>query len=1604
VASFASTLAGLKKRLFMRFIPTILAAFLRAPARLGLLAALVFGVLPLSAQTPPLAFPGAVGFGANATGGHSGTVYHVTNLNASGAGSFEDAVSQSNRIIVFDVGGYIQLNGPISASSNLTIAGQTAPGGGIAIFGGETSFDGRSNIIARYVRFRDGSLDPNWVSTSATPSSHLNAVNLGTTNDTIFDHCSFEFAAYNNIDATACMNMTVQYSIFADPIDEQQFNGHFETGPLSFVANLWANSHGRNPLGKADLQFVNNVVYNYQYAMTTGNSGGVFHWDVISNYFIAGPSTTSATDDYYQVDDNQQAYALGNLLDGNKDGALNGSAANTVGSAVVLATYWFNSTYTSPTTALPTLSATSAFPVVTSIAGPYPRDQVDSQVVSQVLTLGTSGRLFGTQADTTLGNSGYGVLANSTAYAETNAAGGMADYWLNALSFNVTVDNHNTAVGAYPASYMPTTGYDAIDEYFYFLGAPHAISLENTSASPANVTVDLSTYCVGFSSSSTYSLANITNGSAVLQSNGHTVIFTPTLNFIGRANFDFTITDGSGNTLTQTLRVIVTTLPPAPPPPPAVLTWKGDGTANNWNTTSLNWVNANSTVVAYTNGSNASFDDTGSATPAVNLVGTLSPALISFNSAQNYTLTGSGILNGTMTLTLSGAGSVTLSNTGTNTFSGGVVINAGTLTLSTNTTPLGTGTLTLNGGTLNVPTAGGTTYANAIAVTGNSTLIDTSSNNLSFGGTLSGNGVLNLAISNGLTFSLGGCTTAFNGTIELGNSAGNLRYAAAAGTTGGNSSAIFDLGTSTGALTNRNGQTINLGALFGGVNTRLDGASSGNVTSTYNIGGAGLTNTFSGNIANGGGGSGATAIITKVGSGTFTLANSNNSYTGNTTVSGGTLIVNGTFAGIVQSSAGGTLSPGGINNPVTLTVAGAALSGGNYIFDLSNSPSGPNDQIVVSGNGSISTAGNNTFLINLLNGTLGAGVYNLVTCNGTLNAASGTGLLSNLPSGTRQTFVVSRPASGTAPGYIRLTVTGNPASLTWTGAGGGIWDSNTTASWFNGTGADKFFNGDSASFGDTGANTTITLTGSLSPSNVTFTNSVATPYTLTGSGNLSGTAQLVKSGNGTLTINTANTYSGGSLLNAGNVVLGSPSALGTGLVTLNGANLTLSANAVLSNAFLISAPTTITISGADTFNSSVTGSGNLTLLTASGQMLTLAGDVSSYNGTLFVQGAGTLRFNDGVNWSLANATLTLNNSVVADNRSLTDFTLLLGALAGDPGTTLTASDQSTANGVCTLQVGGLNTSTTFSGTIADSATQAIALTKVGTGNLTLGGNDTYSGDTEVAAGTLNVTGSISGGGDLDLFANTTVLVSGNISGGGDINVLTNAALTVSGNISGGGDIDIASGASLALAGASLSLDSLTIESGATLSGNGAITAPEIILNGTTSLTGNSTLNGQVILNSVSNLTGNYAINGQLILNGVTSFPSGSLTVNGTVTNNSILRLTSGALLSVSGTFTNNGILDLITSGSSLPANFVNNGTVLLASAVQQVSSFSISGSTATVQIQSYVGHNFQLQSTTTLGGAWQNIGPAQAGNGSILTFTDNAFSGPAEFYRIFVSP
>jgi hypothetical protein len=405
--------------------------------------------LSAASSRAQVAFPGAYGFGATATGGRGGTIYHVTNLNDSGAGSFRDAVSVSKRIIVFDVGGYIVLKSPVSLVSNLTIEGQTAPGGGIGIMAAEVSLSAKTNIIMRNVRMRQGLLDTD---------TGKSALNMGTAQNIILDHCSFEYGEFDSVDAVGTVNVTVQNSIIANPIG-QQFGAHVETGPSTFYRNLWVNAHNRQPLSKDNTQYINNVIYDFELGYTSANTGGFFSHDLINNYFIAGPMTTVPTDAWFQMDNKQSVYATGNYLDSTPDAVLNGVPDNLVDASIYLTAPWAPST-----TTIPTLSAADAFTSLVASAGAFPRDIVDNFAVSDVKSLGVTGSLYKDQSLTGLPNSGYGTLAAGPLFAETSGDG-IADYWANANAISTADPNAGAAT-------YGSTGYTNLEVYANSLVLP----------------------------------------------------------------------------------------------------------------------------------------------------------------------------------------------------------------------------------------------------------------------------------------------------------------------------------------------------------------------------------------------------------------------------------------------------------------------------------------------------------------------------------------------------------------------------------------------------------------------------------------------------------------------------------------------------------------------------------------------------------------------------------------------------------------------------------------------------------------------------------------------------------------------------------------------------------------------------------------------------------------------------------------------------------------------------------------------------------------------------------------------------------------------------
>jgi pectate lyase len=158
--------------------------------------------LPLLASTvSALAFPGAEGFGKDAIGGRNGKVYVVSNLNDSGAGSLRDAVSQPDRIIVFQVGGLIKIKERIVVSKRVSILGQTAPGEGITVYGNGWSFSNADDTIIRYIRIRMGK----------GGTSGKDAAGIAEGKNMIFDHISVSWGRDETFSINgAAANITIQ--------------------------------------------------------------------------------------------------------------------------------------------------------------------------------------------------------------------------------------------------------------------------------------------------------------------------------------------------------------------------------------------------------------------------------------------------------------------------------------------------------------------------------------------------------------------------------------------------------------------------------------------------------------------------------------------------------------------------------------------------------------------------------------------------------------------------------------------------------------------------------------------------------------------------------------------------------------------------------------------------------------------------------------------------------------------------------------------------------------------------------------------------------------------------------------------------------------------------------------------------------------------------------------------------------------------------------------------------------------------------------------------------------------------------------------------------
>lgn len=279
-----------------------------------------------------LAFPGAEGYGRFARGGRGGRVIEVTSLEDSGPGTLREAIeAEGPRTVVFRVGGTIHLKDRLVVRNPyITIAGQTAPGDGIAVRGAAFGFGGTQDAIMRYIRLRVGD----------DSGRTWDGMGFGSSDHCIIDHCSIAWSIDEGVSGRGAKNITFQRNIITEPLNQSIHDryrgtnrGHGFAGSISgdigsFHHNLLAHCAGRNWslaggltqggkfAGRLDIR--QNVVYNWVHRT---NDGGVRKANIVNNFYIPGPATRVfhlmvAKMELRLPDDVQQYYVAGNVMEG----------------------------------------------------------------------------------------------------------------------------------------------------------------------------------------------------------------------------------------------------------------------------------------------------------------------------------------------------------------------------------------------------------------------------------------------------------------------------------------------------------------------------------------------------------------------------------------------------------------------------------------------------------------------------------------------------------------------------------------------------------------------------------------------------------------------------------------------------------------------------------------------------------------------------------------------------------------------------------------------------------------------------------------------------------------------------------------------------------------------------------------------------------------------------------------------------------------------------------------------------------------------------------------------------------------------------------------
>ena len=650
---------------------------------------------------------------------------------------------------------------------------------------------------------------------------------------------------------------------------------------------------------------------------------------------------------------------------------------------------------------------------------------------------------------------------------------------------------------------------------------------------------------------------------------------------------------------------------------------------------------------------------------------------------------------------------------------------------------------------------------------------------------------------------------------------------------------------------------------------------------------------------------GATSII----NGTLNLTGSLSSSSAVSLASGATLKGTGTAAGTVTVATGTAAITAGDGTTGQLTLGNLTFSGTGKINVGSLAKYTGSAAVNVTGNVTLNGAAG-AVTLSLPTGVPSNGTYHLISHANTLTDLSGF-TVTGPTIGVRQSGILTNNT-----GMIDYVVAGDTPY--WTGALGSEWSTNTLSSPKNwklitaGTTTD-YIAGDAVLFNDNATSTTVDISvAAVAPTSTTFTNATLN-YTIQGSYGIT-SGYLSKSGAGSLTINTANSYGGGTTLTAGTIILGSSTALGSGSVALNGGTLNLNGQSI-TNAITASGGN---IAGSGTLGGNVTG-GTLSYSTSGGTLVLTGTDTSAASigaGATLQVGAG------GTAGSIDNVT---DGGALVFNRS--DSTSYAGVIGGTGSLqklgagTLTLTASNSYGGVTSIDVGTLK----FTGSGAIDSTSGIAIASgavfewgrdanvtrnlSGAGTVTrstTSGNAVFSGSNGSFTGAWNVTSgyvgfvddstvgassvgmTLNGGGFYFTTTGHTLAATRTITlgaSGGWLNGSTGNTNTIAAKITGSGGLYKVSGEKDILTAVNDFTGNINITGGGTLEiggagqlGNGTYGGTVAVASGNTfsiNTTASQTLGG--VISGAGNLTKNNS--GSLTLSAANTY-TGTTTVSG----------------------------------------------------------------------------------------------------------------------------